>query len=317
MPAVSEESGSIQLPLDIEEFLTWLVAERGRSRNTLSAYRRDLTGFWIWVHGQGRTLDDIGPADLDTFVGVLRSRGLAPSSVKRTLVAVRSLFRFRAQEGLSESDPSAGVETPRVPSGLPKALTESEVQLLLDAVQGDDAVALRDRAVLEVLYGTGARISEVCALRLGDVDLDASMLRLFGKGAKERQVPLGRWARVALAQWLSAEGRGAMEPEQWARRDDADAVFLNQRGGRLGRQGAWGIVRRYGDLVGLEGRLTPHVLRHCCATHMLDHGADIRAVQELLGHASISTTQVYTMVSNERLFAAYDAAHPRAHASRN
>lgn len=317
MPAVSEESGSIQLPLDIEDFLTWLVAERGRSRNTLSAYRRDLTGFWIWVDGQGRTLDDIGPADLDAFVGVLRSRGLAPSSVKRTLVAVRSLFRFRTQEGLSDSDPSAGVETPRVPSGLPKALTESEVQSLLDAVQGDDAVALRDRAVLEVLYGTGARISEVCALRLGDVDLDASMLRLFGKGAKERQVPLGRWARVALAQWLSAEGRGAMEPEQWARRDDADAVFLNQRGGRLGRQGAWGIVRRYGDLVGLEGRLTPHVLRHCCATHMLDHGADIRAVQELLGHASISTTQVYTMVSNERLFAAYDAAHPRAHASRN
>jgi len=314
---VSEESGSTQLPLDVEDFLTWLVAERGRSRNTLSAYRRDLTGFWIWIDGQGRTLDDVGPADLDAFVGVLRSRGLAPSSVKRTLVAVRSLFRFRAQEGLSDSDPSAGVETPRVPSGLPKALTESEVQSLLDAVQGDDAVALRDRAVLEVLYGTGARISEVCALRLGDVDLDASMLRLFGKGAKERQVPLGRWARVALAQWLSAQGRGSMEPEQWARRDDADAVFLNQRGGRLGRQGAWGIVRRYGDLVGLEGRLTPHVLRHCCATHMLDHGADIRAVQELLGHASISTTQVYTMVSNERLFAAYDAAHPRAHASRN
>ncbi len=314
---MSEESGSTQLPLDVEDFLTWLVAERGRSRNTLSAYRRDLTGFWMWIDGQGRTLDDIGPADLDAFVGVLRSRGLAPSSVKRTLVAVRSLFRFRAQEGLSDSDPSAGVETPRVPSGLPKALTESEVQSLLDAVQGDDAVALRDRAVLEVLYGTGARISEVCALRLGDVDLDASMLRLFGKGAKERQVPLGRWARVALAQWLSAQGRGSMEPEQWARRDDADAVFLNQRGGRLGRQGAWGIVRRYGDLVGLEGRLTPHVLRHCCATHMLDHGADIRAVQELLGHASISTTQVYTMVSNERLFAAYDAAHPRAHASRN
>ncbi len=237
--------------------------------------------------------------------------------MKRTLVAVRSLFRFRAQEGLSDFDPSAGVETPRVPSGLPKALTEAEVQALLDAVTGEDPVALRDRAVLEVLYGTGARISELCALRLGDVDLDGSMLRLFGKGARERQVPLGRWARVALDRWLSAEGRGSMEPERWARRDDAEAVFLNQRGGRLGRQGAWGIVRRYGDQVGLQGRLTPHVLRHCCATHMLDHGADIRAVQELLGHASISTTQVYTMVSNERLFAAYDAAHPRAHASRN
>jgi integrase/recombinase XerD len=317
VPAVSEEVGSADLPLDVEDFLIWLAAERGRSRNTLVAYRRDLTGFCSWIGEQGRSMDDIRPTDLDAYVGVLRSRGLAPSSVKRTLVAVRSLFRFRAQEGLSDFDPSAGVETPRVPSGLPKALTEAEVQALLDAVTGEDPVALRDRAVLEVLYGTGARISELCALRLGDVDLDGSMLRLFGKGARERQVPLGRWARVALDRWLSAEGRGSMEPERWARRDDAEAVFLNQRGGRLGRQGAWGIVRRYGDQVGLQGRLTPHVLRHCCATHMLDHGADIRAVQELLGHASISTTQVYTMVSNERLFAAYDAAHPRAHASRN
>ena len=266
---------------------------------------------------QGRTLDDVTGADLDAYVGVLRSRGLAPSSVKRSLVAVRSLFRFRSQEGLSESDPSVGVETPRVPSGLPKALSESEVQGLLDAVVGDDPVHRRDRAVLEVLYGTGARISEVCALRLGDVDLDGSMLRLFGKGSKERVVPLGRWARGALAAWLCPEGRGVFEPEQWSRRDDADAVFLNRRGGRLGRQGAWGIVRQYGSLVGLDGRLTPHVLRHCCATHMLDHGADIRAVQELLGHASITTTQVYTMVSTERLFAAYEAAHPRAHAARN
>lgn len=317
MPAVSEEVGSADLPLDVEDFLIWLAAERGRSRNTLVAYRRDLSGFCSWIAAQGLSMDDISPADLDAYVGVLRSRGLAPSSVKRTLVAVRSLFRFRAQEGLSDSDPSAGVETPRVPSGLPKSLTEAEVQALLDAVEGEDPVALRDRAVLEVLYGTGARISELCALRLGDVDLDGSMLRLFGKGGKERQVPLGRWARVSLDRWLSADGRGSMEPERWARRDDAEAVFLNQRGGRLGRQGAWGIVRRYGDQVGLQGRLTPHVLRHCCATHMLDHGADIRAVQELLGHASISTTQVYTMVSNERLFAAYDAAHPRAHASRN
>ncbi|HEY6531224.1 MAG TPA: tyrosine-type recombinase/integrase, partial [Acidimicrobiales bacterium] len=172
------------------------------------------------------------------------------------------------------------------------------------------------RALLEVLYGTGARISEVCGLSLGDVDLDGGLLRLFGKGAKERVVPLGRMARVALAAWLDAAGRGAMAPEQWARRGDAEAVFLNQRGGRLSRQGAWTVVRRHGTTADLGDRLTPHVLRHSCATHMLDHGADIRAVQELLGHASISTTQVYTLVSNERLFAVYDEAHPRARAAR-
>ncbi len=199
-----------------------------------------------------------------------------------------------------------------MPAGLPKALTEAEVGLLLDQVLGDDPVARRDRALLELLYGTGARISEVCALSLGDVDLDGGLVRLFGKGAKERVVPLGRFARVALASWLDVAGRGAMAPVQWARRGDAEAVFLNQRGGRLGRQGAWAVVRRHGDAAGLGDRLTPHVLRHSCATHMLDHGADIRAVQELLGHASISTTQVYTLVSNERLFAVYESAHPRA-----
>lgn len=317
MLAVSEGDPPPPLPLDVEEFLIWLAAERGRSSNTLAAYRRDLTRFWSWLVSGGRGLDDVVGADLDAYVGTLRDQGLAPSSIKRSLVAVRSLFRFRAQEGLSGLDPSVGVETPRVPSGLPKALTEAEVQSLLDAVQGDDPVSMRDRAVLEVLYGTGARISELCALGLGDVDLDGSLLRLFGKGSKERIVPLGRWARRALSEWLSPQGRQLLVPQSWARRDDADAVFLNRRGGRLGRQGAWGIVRRHGDAVGLDGRLSPHVLRHSCATHMLDHGADIRAVQELLGHASISTTQVYTMVSNERLFAAYEAAHPRAHASRN
>ena len=304
------------MPLDVEDFLTWLAAERGRSSNTLVAYRRDLSSYWVWLVERGENLDDVTGSDLDAYVGHLRERGLAPSSVKRALVAVRSLHRFRSEEGLAAMDPSASIETPRVPAGLPKALTESEIDGLLAQVVGDNPVSLRDRAVLEVLYGTGARISEVCTLGIGDVDLDGGLLRLFGKGSKERVVPLGRWARVALAAWLGEGARSAMEPEQWARRGDADAVFLNQRGGRLGRQGAWAIVRKYGDAAGLGERLTPHVLRHSCATHMLDHGADIRAVQELLGHASITTTQVYTMVSNERLFAAYDAAHPRARASR-
>jgi integrase/recombinase XerD len=251
-------------------------------------------------------------ADVQTYVGALRQRGRAPATVARAVVAVRSLHRFLADEGRAPGDPGAEVEAPRVPAGLPKALTEAEVQALLDAVVGDDAVARRDRAMLEVLYGTGVRISELVGLRLGDVDLESALLRAFGKGSKERIVPLGRHAVSALYDWLRPGGRPDLEPARWARRGDAEAVFLNRRGGRLTRQGAWLVVRRHGDAAGLAGKLTPHALRHSCATHMLDHGADIRAVQEMLGHASISTTQVYTRVSTERLWAAYRAAHPRA-----
>jgi integrase/recombinase XerD len=199
-----------------------------------------------------------------------------------------------------------------VPSGLPKALSQAEVEALLAAVVGDEPVARRDRAMLEVLYGTGVRISELVGLRLGDVDLESGLLRAFGKGSKERIVPLGRHAAAALAAWLGPGGRPALVPERWARRGDAEAVFLNRRGGRLTRQGAWLVVKHWGSEAGIADRLTPHVLRHSCATHMLDHGADLRAVQEMLGHASVSTTQVYTKVSTERLFAAYRAAHPRA-----
>jgi len=232
-------------------------------------------------------------------------------------VAVRALHRFLVDEGYAGADPAGEVGAPRVPQGLPKALSEDDVERLLGAVAGDDAVARRDRAILEVLYGTGLRISELVGLSLPDVALDEGLLQAFGKGSKERVVPVGRLARQALAAWLSPAGRGAMAPERWARRGDAEAVFLNARGGRLSRQGAWGIVRRYGDRVGLGERLTPHVLRHSCATHMLDHGADIRAVQELLGHASISTTQVYTRVSTERLRRVYESAHPRARLRRH
>ncbi len=300
------------LPLEVEEYLTWLSAERGRSPNTLAAYRRDLRAYWAWLRARGVALDAVGEPDVTAYVAALRDAGRAPSSVARGLVAVRSLHRFLVDEGLAERDPAADVDVPKVPQGLPKALREEEVERLLDAVVGDDAVARRDRAIVEVLYGTGARISELVGLTLPDVDLDGRLLRLFGKGAKERIAPLGRLAAEALAAWLGPAGRDALVPDRWARRGDAEAVFLNARGGRLSRQGAWGIVRRYGDRAGLGDRLSPHVLRHSCATHMLDHGADIRAVQELLGHASISTTQVYTLVSTERLRAVYDDAHPRA-----
>ena len=202
----------------MEEHLTWLVVEKGRSVNTITAYRRDLSAYCTWLTEQGRGLDDVDSVDLDAYVGRLRGRGLAPASVKRALVAIRSLHRFRAEEGLAPLDPGAGVETPRVPASLPKALTEAEVASLLAVVVGDDPVVRRDRALIELLYGTGARISEACGLSLGDVDLGAGLVRLFGKGAKERVVPLGRWCRSALAAWLDDAGRGVIAPEQWARR---------------------------------------------------------------------------------------------------
>ena len=264
-----------------------------------------------WLASNGATIAVADEPMVTSYVAHLRATGKAPSSVARAMVAVRALHRFLADEELIDHDPAAEVELPRVPKGLPKALSEADVELLLGAVVGDEPIARRDRAILEVLYGTGLRISELVGLSLSDIDLEAGLLRAFGKGAKERVVPLGRMAITALGEWLSVGGREELAARA-TRRDDANAVYLNARGGRLSRQGAWGVVRKYGDLVGLGDRLTPHVLRHSCATHMLDHGADIRAVQELLGHASISTTQVYTMVSTERLRVVYESAHPCA-----
>jgi integrase/recombinase XerD len=308
--------GAVALPLSLdgEEFLTWLAVERGRAANTLAAYRRDLRAYESWLACRGVGLRQVAEDDVTAYVAHLRAAGRAPATMARALVSVRSFHRFLVDEGHVQADPTGEVGSPRVPQGLPKALTEEDVASLLGAVVGEDATGRRDRAILELLYGTGMRISELVGLSLGDLSEDDGVARVFGKGAKERVVPLGRYARFAIAEWLTASGRGAMAPARWARRGDAEALFLNARGGRLSRQGAWGIVRRYADKVGLGDRLTPHVLRHSCATHMLDHGADIRVVQELLGHASIATTQVYTRVSTERLKSVYEAAHPRARA---
>jgi integrase/recombinase XerD len=289
-----------------------LAAERGRAPNTLAAYRRDLAQWTEWLDERGRTVHDASTDDVTDLLGDRLTRGRAPATVQRLLVAVRSLHQFMVREGLRDDDPTVDVERPKLPRALPKALGESDVGRLLDAVAGEDPVARRDRAMLEVLYGTGARISEVVGLDLVDADLEEANLRVLGKGGKERMVPIGRIAAAALAAWLAPEGRGEMTPPRWARRGDSEAVFLNQRGGRLTRQGAWGVVRRRARAVGLSEAMSPHVLRHSCATHMLDHGADVRTVQELLGHASVSTTQVYTKVSSTRLRAVYDAAHPRA-----
>jgi integrase/recombinase XerD len=299
----------------IAEYDTWLRVERGLAPNTMAAYERDLHRYADYLRRHGRTdVDAVSEGEVAGFVDELREARdddgkprYAPSSIARAIAAVRSFHRFCVEEGLVRSDPSEDIGSPRVPQGIPKALDEAEVEALLAAVPGDDPRALRDRAILELLYAGGFRISELVGLERGDLALHDGTVRVLGQGSKERVVPVGRSARAALTEYLD---RGRPDLERAAARNDA--VFLNARGGRLTRQGAWLIVRAAGDRAGLGDRLYPHVLRHSCATHMLDHGADIRVVQELLGHASLSTTQVYTRVSPERLRAVYDLAHPRA-----
>jgi integrase/recombinase XerD len=301
----------------------WLTVERGLAANSLAAYRRDLRRYAAFLRARGE--DDPARIDEDAVHAHVRHleslvdddgrRVLAPASVARALVAVRSFHRFCAREGLVDSDPSEDVGAPRVPQGIPKALDEADVEQLLTAVTGNQPLAQRDRALLELLYGTGIRISEAVGLDLSELDLEDGMVRVVGKGNKERVVPLGREAQRALAAYLG-DGRLALRRTRASRPRDADAVILNARGGRISRQACWQIVRRAGERVALGERLSPHVLRHSCATHMLDHGADLRVVQELLGHASISTTQVYTKVTPSRLRAVYEAAHPRAHMAR-
>ena len=299
---------------------TWLRVERGLAPNSLAAYRRDLRRYDAFLRGRGidavATVDEAAVAGfVDALIAETDDEGTPryrPASIARMLVAVRSFHRFCAEEGLAGDDPSAAVGAPRVPQGIPKALTETEIEDLLGAIAGDDARALRDRAILELLYGTGMRISECAGLNLEDLDFEAGLVRVFGKGAKERVVPMGGPAARAVQRYLE-DGRPELVVVGARRKGSAiDAVFLNLRGQRLSRQSCWQIVRVAGARVGLEGRLSPHVLRHSCATHMLDHGADIRVVQELLGHASLTTTQIYTKVSPERLRTAYEAAHPRA-----
>ncbi len=313
------------LPRPAEEYLSWLQVERGRSPRTLDAYRRDLAAYGSTLHARGGTaLEDATAADVSAHLAALRASHTS-SSVARALSSIRGFHRFCVEEGLRADDPTVDLPSMSVTELLPKALSEEETERLLGTVVGTGPSVLRDRALLEVLYGTGARVSEVVGLDLGDVAGaldgvadgrpgagDPAFVRVLGKGGKERVVPLGRLAREALVEWLSGPGRPLLEPRRWRRRSDAEAVFLNTRGSRLTRVGAYGVVKKYATRAGLVDRVSPHVLRHSCATHMLGRGADVRVVQELLGHASIATTQRYTKVSPEHLRRAYEAAHPRA-----
>ena len=300
-------------PKQVARFLDHLAVERGLSANTLEAYRRDLGRYTAFLGERGiEAPTGAREEDIAAFVGHLSSAEYAPerryraSSVARALAAVRSLHRFLVREGEAAEDPAEGVIRPKVPRNLPKPLAEEEVEALLAAPGDATPAAIRDTAILETLYGAGLRISELVGLDVDDVDLEEGSVRVVGKGDRERVVPLGRFAVRALEAYLTRA-----RPDM-TRSRSGPALFLNQRGGRLTRQGATNVTQAAAARAGIRSRVTPHVLRHSFATHLLEGGADVRVVQELLGHASLATTQIYTLVTEDRLREVYEDAHPRA-----
>lgn len=297
---------------EIDAYLSYLAIEKGRSPRTISSYRHDLSSLEDFLADHDLTIRGAGPAVLDRYLAELRRQGRSVATISRARSSVRGLYRFLVDEGSIREDPMVNSQPLKVPSRLPKALREDEVARLIDGVSGDDPLSLRDRAILELLYGTGARVSEVVSLSLSDLAYDDGLLRVVGKGDKERLVPVGRAAQAALSAWLEPRGRGRMVEGRTGRRDDAEALFVNQQGRRLSRQGAHLIVAKRARAAGIDRDVSPHILRHSCATHMLAHGADVRIVQELLGHASVATTQLYTKVTSDHLVTAYTRAHPRA-----
>jgi integrase/recombinase XerD len=295
-------------------FIDHLTVERGLSAHTVAAYRRDLRRYAAFLEARGvaRSADaDVG--DVRAFLASISAsthgddeRPYAATTVARTLSSVRSFHRFLLREGLADGDPSAAVVRPRLPRALPHPLALDEIGALLEVPSHATPAGLRDRAALELLYGAGLRVSEMTELDVDDLDLDGGAVRVLGKGGKEREVPLGRFARDALGAYLTG-GRPALATSR-----TRGALFLNARGGRLTRQSVARLVAGYARTAGIGRRVSPHDLRHSFATHLLDGGADVRVVQELLGHASVATTQNYTLVTATHLREAFESAHPRA-----
>jgi integrase/recombinase XerD len=280
--------------------------ERGLSENTLVAYERDLGKLVEFAAPKKRPLLSLTQRDLTEFIGRLRELGLGARSQARAIHAVRGYYRYGVREGLIDADPMENLRAPRAFRALPRYLTPTQVETLLAAPDVEKPLGLRDRAILEVMYATGLRVSEVIGLRAQGLDMDLGIVRVLGKGRKERLVPLGKVARGWIERYL-AEAR-----DRLTRGRPAPTLFVNHRGGRLSRMGLWGIVRRHAVTAGVERVLTPHVLRHSFASHLLERGADLRSLQAMLGHADISTTQIYTHVTRERLRQLYDQYHPRA-----
>ncbi len=297
----------------VTAYLDHLAVERGLAANTIAAYRRDLARYAARLDAEGVAFTDVDERTITAYLRSLRESDppLSAASAARAVSAVRGLHRFAAREGLADDDPGRDVHPPTQSRRLPKALGVDEVRRLLEAAAvGDGPLALRDVALLEFLYGTGARVSEAVGLAVDDLDLDDRSVLLRGKGGRARVVPVGGYARDALTAYL-VRARPALVARARTGRT-GHLLFRNARGGPLTRQGAWLILRQAAERAGLAGDLSPHVLRHSFATHLLDGGADVRVVQELLGHSSVTTTQVYTLVTVEKLREVYAVSHPRA-----
>ena len=295
----------------VDDYLRHLTVERGLARNSLASYRRDLGIYEGWLEQSGIDAPErVSEAELSAFVrylGAEREPRLAVSSIARVLSAVRGLHRFLIEEGRTPSDPSKGLRPPKLPMRLPKAIPVEQVAAIIDAAGvGDDVTALRDVALLELLYATGARVSEATALNVDDL-VDDEVVRLFGKGGKQRIVPVGSYARRAIDAYLVRS-----RPVLSARGSATPALFLGVRGRRMSRQAVWQVLQDAAERAGVAASVSPHTLRHSFATHLLAGGADVRVVQELLGHASVATTQIYTLVTADTLREMYTAAHPRA-----
>lgn len=290
----------------VRTFLNYLRVEKGLSDNTIQAYRRDMAKFAAFAGKRGLGTAEVRREHVVDFLGTLYRRNLDSRSVARHLVTIRHFFRFSLTEGVIDDDPAANIESPKFRQSLPEFLSVDEVDRLLRQPDANDTVGIRDKAMIELMYSTGLRVSELCGLRVSDLQMDPGCLRCIGKGNKERLVPVGHKALEAVQAYLR-EAR-----KELSRGVTSPYLFLNQKGHKLNRIAFWKILGEYGRKAGLRKALTPHMLRHSFATHLLDRGADLRSVQMMLGHSDISTTQIYTHVVEERLKQVYKAHHPRA-----
>jgi integrase/recombinase XerD len=291
---------------DIRTFLNCLRVENGLSDNTIQAYRRDMVKFAAFATSRNLATKDVRRGDVVDFLGSLYRKGLDSRSVARHLVTIRHFFRFSLMEGHVDDDPAATIESPRFRQSLPEFLSVEEVDRLLAQPDTSAIVGMRDRAMIELMYSCGLRVSELCGLRVADLQVEAGCLRCIGKGNKERLVPVGRQALEAVQRYLCGS-----RPKLLCE-GSSPYLFLNQKGRKVDRIAYWKTLGQYGRKAGLRKALTPHMLRHSFATHLLDRGADLRSVQMMLGHSDISTTQIYTHVVEERLKQVYKAHHPRA-----